>query len=180
MGAHSSKHGINNGGLNGTTKLRNPCGNTGITGGSSMLLPSLLRRRKTRKDEKYHMDATTSRFFLGDAATSISVCSSTDSIGTTISDQGDDPKNTVSPKSTLSSRASSSGGSSDTSSGSNEHDHSQNDGDPFPPKARIPTTTCCVDDYLIHSTDSDRFVDRYDIFVSCNVFHCEATIQTIY
>jgi hypothetical protein len=177
MGGKNSKHVIINNGVVSGMEVPNPWVSTS-TGCGLMLLPSFLRRRKTTRNEKYYMDATTSRFFLGDTATIISTSCSTDSIVTIITDQADDPKNTVSSKSTLSSSASSStGGNSSSSNGSeNEYDHilpsdhCRTNGEHFPPQNHNTTTTCCVDDYLIYSTDSDSFVDRYDVFVSIICF----------
>jgi hypothetical protein len=176
MGGQQSKQDIlNNGEDADGTKKRNLWDNNNNHGFGSTFLPSFLRRRKMMYNKKYCMDATTSRFFLGDdAIASIGASCSTDSIVSTVSDQRDDLKNTAYSKATESSSASGSsiGGNSSESCERDltlSHDHGSNEGDDLLRNDRYPSTMCCVDDYLRCSTDSDNFIDRYDIFVSVQV-----------
>lgn len=146
----------------------------GGVGGSSgvglMFLPSFLRRRKTKKKESYFMDATTSRFFHGDATTTISASCSNDSVVSTSSDQALQHK-LSSIESIATGDGSSSGSIEDNHILSNNDDctanrSGSNSNDPILYSDRYPTTTCCVDDYLTDSVDSDSLVDRYHMFVS--------------
>ena len=170
MGGRNSKHSVMvHDGVPYGTKKQHPYTDVGC---GVMLLPLFLRRRKAVKDDKYFMDATTLRFFHGDAATSIGASCSTDGI----SDHGD----------SKSSDSSSSTG--DDSSGSNGNDHilphhrCYVDEDHNLSLVHNPTSTCCVDDFLMYSTDSDSFVDRYrcsSLLVSFQLWsRIDSNIQT--
>ena len=151
-------------GSRGGGKVKEPPNCTAGGSGFLTFLPSFLRRRKTKT--KNEMDATASRFFHGDSNTTLSASCSNDSVVSTSSDQALHHQKLSSSGSSGTGDSSSSGSHED-----NQHNTGSNSIEHISTRDHYPTTTCCVDDYLICSTDSDTFVDRYGMIVSVQLFH---------
>jgi hypothetical protein len=115
-----------------------------------------LQPKSTQSTTKnYEMDATTLEFFHGIEDVTGRPSPKCISLGQTMKSAATHEVSlTVSEITTET--ASSSG--SDSSTGSLVEDKSQGNHDK--------KSSCCVDDYLLHSTDGDSFIDRYDMLVS--------------